>query len=307
MWVYIARRLLALPLVLLGVSVLVFLALHLAPGDPAQIMLGEVAPREQLERLRQELGLDQPLVVQYVRWLGRLVQLDLGRSIRSNRPVVEEIGARIPATAQLAATAVAVAVAIGVTAGVVSARRANTWVDQVVTVVAMAGVAMPVFWQALMLILLFSVYLGWLPPSGRLGGWQYLVLPAVTLGTSAAAAITRMTRSTMLEVLGLDFIRTARAKGVSEARVFFHHALRNALVPVVTIVGLEFGSLMAGAVITETVFAWPGVGRLVVDAIRSRDLPVVQGCVLFFAASYALINLVVDVTYALLDPRIRYG
>lgn len=302
---FVLKRLLMLVPVVLGVSVIVFGLLYLTPGDPALLMLGEHAPQEQYLALREKLGLDLPVHIQYLRWLGRALQLDLGDSIRSSRPVTEEIATRLPATAELAVLAVLVATLIGIPAGVISATRPNSWLDNILTVLALAGVSMPVFWQGLMLIIIFSVYLGWLPPSGRLGGWEYFVLPVITLGTSAAASITRMTRATMLEAIHEDYVRTARAKGLNERRVIYRHALRNALLPVVTIIGLQFGNLMAGAVITETIFAWPGIGRLAVDAIRTRDYPVVQGVVMTFALSYVLINLIVDLLYAYLDPRLR--
>lgn len=302
---FILKRLLAMIPILFCISVLVFAILHLAPGDPAVLMLGEGASPEQYEALRRELGLNDPYYVQYWRWLSRAVQLDLGRSIRSQKPVAEEIGERLPATGELALAAIALAVVIGIPAGVVSALRPNSVLDHVFSVGALAGISMPVYWQGLMLIILFSVRLGWLPSSGRMGGWEYLVLPAITLGTSAAASITRMTRTTMLEAIRQDYVRTARGKGVSEFKVIYRHALRNGLIPVVTVIGLEFGSLMAGAVITETIFAWPGIGRLAVDAIRSRDFPLVQGVVITFAVVYALVNLAVDLFYAYLDPRLR--
>lgn len=301
---YVVRRILMLVPVMLGVSILVFLIMHLAPGDPARMMLGERAPVEQLEALREQLGLNDPLPVQYVKWLSRVVQLDLGRSIRSNRPVLDEILSRLPATAELAFASIGLAILVGVPVGVLSAVRRNTLVDDVAMVGALAGIAMPVFWQGIMLMLIFSLTLEWLPSSGR-GDWTHLVLPAITLGTSSAASITRMTRSTMLETISQDYVRTARAKGLAERIVLYRHALRNALLPIVTVIGLEFGSLMAGAVITETIFAWPGIGRLAVDAIRSQDFPLVQGVILMFAAVYALINLVVDVVYAYLDPRLQ--
>lgn len=299
------KRILMLVPVVLGVSVIVFALLYLTPGDPALLMLGEQAPPQQYQALRQKLGLDDPIHIQYLRWLGRAVQLDLGDSIRSSRPVLEEIVERLPGTAELAFLAVLLATMIGIPAGVISATRPNSWLDNTLTVLALGGVSMPVFWQALMLIIIFSVSLGWLPPSGRLGGWEYFVLPVVTLGTSAAASITRMTRATMLEAIHEDYVRTARSKGLDERKVIYRHALRNALLPVVTVIGLEFGNLMAGAVITETIFAWPGIGRLAVDAIRTRDYPLVQGVVMTFAISYVLINLLVDLLYAYLDPRLR--
>lgn len=302
---FVAKRLLMLIPVLFGVSLIVFSIMHLTPGDPALLMLGEHAPPEQLANLREQLGLNDPVPVQYIRWVSRAVQLDLGRSLRSNKPVIEEIAERLPATAELALLAVTLAAAIGIPAGVISAVRPNSWLDNTLTVGALAGVSMPVFWQGLMLIIIFSVGLDWFPASGRLGGWQYLVLPVITLGTSATASITRMTRATMLETIQQDYVRTARAKGLSERTTVYRHALRNALIPVVTIIGLELGGLMAGAVITETIFAWPGIGSLAVDAIRSRNFPVVQGVVMTFAISYVLINLIVDLLYAFLDPRLR--
>jgi peptide/nickel transport system permease protein len=302
---YLARRVLLILPVMLGVSVIVFGIMHLTPGDPAMIMLGDNAPRADYEALRERLGLNEPIYVQYAIWLGRVVQLDLGRSIRSGRPVVDELRARLPATIELAVLATLLSVFVGIPLGVVSATRPNTVVDHTATVAAFGGLAMPVFWQGLMMILLFSVLLGWLPSSGRLGGWAYYVLPTITLGTSAIAAITRMTRATMLETLTQDYIRTGRSKGVHDRSLVYRHALRNAMIPVVTVIGLQFGGLLSGAVITETIFAWPGIGRLAVDAIRARDFPVVQGVVLVFAIMYALVNLFVDVLYAYLDPRLR--
>lgn len=302
---YIVKRILLIIPIMLGVSVIVFGIMHLTPGDPALLMLGETAPQEQVDAIRQRLGLNEPIYVQYGIWLGRVLQLDLGRSIRSNRPVLNEITARLPATLELAVVATLLAILIGVPLGVLSATRPNSLLDNVATVSALGGLAMPVFWQGLMMILIFSVWLGWFPSSGRLGGWAYYVLPAVTLGTSAIAAITRMTRSTMLETKTQDYIRTARSKGVFERNVIYRHALRNALIPVVTVIGLQFGNLLSGAVITETIFAWPGIGRLAVDAIRAKDFPVVQGVVLVFAITYALVNLFVDVVYVYLDPRLK--
>lgn len=291
--------------IMLGVSVIVFGIMHLTPGDPALLMIGEGAPEAQYEALRERLALDEPLPVQYVRWVGNVVRLDLGRSIRSGRPVLSEIRARLPATLELAALATVLAIVVGIPIGVFSATRPNSVIDHSATVLAFGGLAMPVFWQGLMMIIIFSVWLGWFPSSGRLGSWEYYVLPSITLGTSAIAAITRMTRATMLETIGQDYIRTARSKGQRESIVVYQHALRNALIPVVTVIGLQFGTLLAGAVLTETIFSWPGIGRLAVDAIRAKDFPVVQGVVLVFALTYALVNLLVDLTYAYLDPRLR--
>ncbi len=305
LWKYVLRRVIMLIPVLIGISIFAFLMMHLTPGDPAQLMLGEQAPEETLAALRTRMGLDQPLPVQYVVWLGRAVRFDFGRSLRSNKPVVQELLERLPATGQLALAAVAISLVIGIPVGVISATKPNSIFDNVAMVGALAGVGMPAFWQGIMLILIFSVTLGWLPSSGRMGGLEYIILPALTLGTASTASIARMTRSTMLEVLSQDYIRTARSKGLSKLRVVVKHALRNALIPVVTIVGLQFGYLMAGAVLTETIFAWPGIGRLIVEAINAKDFPVVQGTIMMFAVVYAFINLVVDITYAFLDPRLR--
>jgi peptide/nickel transport system permease protein len=302
---YILRRIVLLIPILFGVTIIVFGIMFLTPGDAAILMLGENAPQAELEALRERLGLDEPAYVQYGMWLGRVVQLDFGRSIRSGRPVTREVMARLPATIELAVLATLLSIAVGVPLGVLSATRPNTAIDHVATVAAFGGLAMPVFWQGLVLILLFAVLLGWLPPSGRLGGWQYYVLPTITLGTSAIAAITRMTRATMLETLSQDYVRTARSKGVHPRSMIYRHALRNAMIPIVTVIGLQFGQLLSGAVITETIFAWPGIGRLAVDSIRSKDFPTVQGVVMVFALLYALVNLFTDVLYAYLDPRLK--
>jgi peptide/nickel transport system permease protein len=309
MFQYVVKRILLVIPVLFGVSILVFGIMHLSPGDPAVLMLGEGAPEAELEALRVRLGLNEPPHVQYGMWIGRVLQGDFGRSIRSNRPVAAEIASRLLPTIELAVLATLLSVAIGIPIGVLSATRPNSLLDNVTMVAALGGLAMPVFWQALMMILIFSLWLGWFPSSGRLGGWEYYVLPTLTLGTSSVAAITRMTRSTMLETIRQDYVRTAHSKGVAERRVVYRHALRNALIPVVTVIGLQFGSLLAGAVLTETIFNWPGIGRLAVDAIRAQDFPVVQGVILVFAIAYALVNLLVDLTYAALDPRlrVRYG
>jgi peptide/nickel transport system permease protein len=302
---YIFRRIILMIPILLGVSVIVFGIMYLTPGDAAILMLGENAPAQELEDLREQLGLNEPPYVQYGIWIAKVVRLDFGRSIRSGRPVTDEIRSRIPATAELAVLATLLAVAIGVPLGVISANRPNTVVDHVATVAAFGGLAMPVFWQGLMMILIFALWLGWLPPSGRLGGWSYYVLPTITLGTSAIAAITRMTRATMLETLNQDYVRTARSKGLTHRNIVYRHALRNAMIPIVTVIGLQFGGLLSGAVITETIFSWPGIGRLAIDAIRSKDFPVVQGVVMVFAIMYALVNLATDLLYAYLDPRLK--
>jgi ABC-type dipeptide/oligopeptide/nickel transport system permease component len=291
--------------VLLGVSVVVFVAIRLIPGDPAQLMAGQAATEEVVRQIRQSLGLDQPLPVQYLYFLRNVVRGDLGRSLFNGAPVVEELGQRFPRTVRLALASMAVASLIGIPAGILAATRRLTWVDTAVMVVALVGVSMPVFWLGLNLILVFSVRLQWFPAFGY-ETWRHLVLPSITLGAASAAVVARMTRSAMLEVLGQDYIRTARAKGLSERAVVNRHALRNALIPVVTILGLQLGTLLSGAVLTETVFAWPGVGRLLVDAVLARDYPIIQGTTLLIAATFVALNLAVDLLYGLLDPRIRY-
>lgn len=305
MWRYIIRRLLSLIPVLIGISLFVFLLMHLTPGDPAQLMLGEGAPAHQLEALRESMGLNEPWHVQYLNWLKNAVKLDFGHSLRSKKPVSMELLDRLPATAELALAAVTIAVCIGVPVGILSASRPNSVFDNVAMIGALTGVGMPAFWQGIMLILVFSVTFQLFPSSGRMGGIQYLVLPAITLGTAATASIARLTRSAMLDVLQQDYVRTARAKGLRRRGVIYRHALRNALIPVVTMIGLQFGGLMSGAVLTETIFAWPGIGRMLVEAINNKDFPLVQGTIMTFAVTYAIVNLLVDLLYAVLDPRLR--
>lgn len=305
MWRYILRRLLMLIPVLIGISIFVFLLMYFTPGDPAQLMLGEGAPRHQLEALRESMGLNEPVHIQYFNWLKNAVRGDLGQSLRSRKLVTTEILDRLPATAELAFAAVVFAVLVGMPVGILSASKPNSFFDNVAMVGALSGVGMPVFWQGIMLILLFSVILGVFPSSGRMGGLEYLVLPAITLGTAATASIARLTRSAMLDVMQQDYVRTARAKGVRRHVVIYRHALRNALIPVVTMIGLQFGGLMSGAVLTETIFAWPGIGRMLVEAINNKDFPLVQGTIMTFALTYALVNLLIDVLYAFLDPRLR--
>ncbi|AFV75572.1 ABC-type dipeptide/oligopeptide/nickel transport system, permease component [Thermus oshimai JL-2] len=302
---YILRRLLiALP-TLFGVVVLVFLMVRLAPGDPAVLLAGEFATPETLEAIRARYGLDRSLPEQFLIYLGALLRGDLGESARSRRPVLEELATYFPNTLELAAAAILVALLLGVPLGVLAALRPGSGLDLGVMVLALLGVSMPVFWFGLLAILIFSVGLGWFPVAGK-GTLAHLVLPAVTLGVNATALLARMTRGTLLEVLSQDYIRTARAKGLAERVVIFKHALRNALIPVVTVAGLEFGSLLSGAVITETIFAWPGLGQLLVGSILARDYPVVQGAVLLVAVSFVLVNLLVDLLYAWIDPRVRY-
>lgn len=305
MTTYLLRRIMAAIPSILGVLLIVFLMVRLAPGDPAVLMAGEFASPETLQRIRERFGLNEPLHTQFFIFMENLAQGDLGRSTRTNRPVVHDLMLTFPNTLQLALAAILVALLIGVPAGVLSAVRSGTTVDVFVTLASLIGVSMPVFWFGLLAILFFSVQLGWFPVSGK-GTLLHIVLPAITLGVSSMAIITRMTRSSMLEVLGQEFVRTARAKGLRQRIVVNKHALRNALIPVVTVGGLEFGSLMAGAVLTETVFNWPGIGQLLVGSILARDYPVVQGAVLLIATSFIVINLLVDLLYGLVDPRIRY-
>lgn len=312
MWRYIARRLAQTVPVLLGVSVLAFAIMHVVPGDPVRLIAGPDAPEEVVDRIRTELGLDRPLHVQYLSFLGRALQGDLGRSLRSRAPVVDDILARFPATLELTTVSMVIAVLIGIPLGVVSAVRRSTWVDYLAMGTSLSALSMPIFWLAIVAIWLFSLHLGWFPVSGRGGavwewdGMRHVALPALTLATTSVAIIGRLTRSGMLDVLGRDYVVTARAKGVSQLGVVGKHALANALIPVVTVVGLQYGFLLGGAVVTETIFAWPGIGRLAMTAILQRDYPVVQGCVLLVAVLFVLINLVVDLLYAWLDPRIRY-
>jgi len=305
MWAYIAKRLILTVPVLLGVSFVVFAIVRVLPGDPAQVLAGEAATKELIEGLRRDLGLDRPLLVQYVDFLGSLLRGDLGRSIRSKIPVTSELAIRVPNTMILALAGITVATLVGLPAGIISAVKPYSLIDTGVMLLALAGLSMPVFWSGLMLILVFAVLLGWLPAVGT-GTPAHIVLPAIAVGMTSAAIIARMTRSSMLEVLRSDYIRTARAKGVAERVVINRHALRNALIPVITVIGLQTGTLLSGAVLTESVFAWPGVGRLMVEGILARDYPLVQGAVLVVALSFVLVNLVVDLLYALADPRIRY-
>lgn len=306
MLAYVRGRLLAAVPVVLGVSIAVFLMLHLVPGDPIAVMFADSAlPPEQVAMLRKQLGLDDPLPVQYLRFIGNAVQGDLGRSIRTNRPVLPEILNQLPSTIQLTVAAMGVAIAIGMALGCIAALGRNTWVDAVSMAVSLLGVSMPSFWLGLMLIFLFSVALGWLPATGE-GGLERLFMPSLALGLYAAAVIARLTRSSMLEVLGQEYIRTARSKGLRERVVVLRHALRNALIPVITMIGLQAGILLSGAVVIETVFSRQGLGRLIVNGILAKDFPVVQGAVLFTAMMYVLVNLIVDLAYAWVDPRIHY-
>ena len=301
---FLARRLALSVPVLLGVATLVFSLIHLVPGDPAQAMLGETASQADVEALRQRLGLDRPLLEQYGGFLIGLAHGDLGTSLRTGEPVAQQIRGRVPATMELAAAAMLVAIGIAIPLGVLAAMRRGTAVDAASMTLALTGISVPNFWLGPLLAIVFAVQLQWLPVSGR-GTWAHLVLPAVSLGAGLAAILARMTRATLLEELRELYVQAARARGVSPARAVLAHALRNGLIPVVTLLGLQFGNVLTGAVITETVFAWPGIGRLLIQSIGFRDYPVVQGCILFIATTYVLVNLATDLAYGALDPRIR--
>jgi ABC-type dipeptide/oligopeptide/nickel transport system permease component len=306
MLVYLQQRLLlALPVVL-GVSVLVFAIVHLLPGDPVLVMLsGANATPEQVAELRAQMRFDDPLIAQYARFLGRAVTGDLGRSIFSKRPVAAEIGDQLPSTLELAGAAIVIAVALGLVLGILAALRPHSWLDRASMLVALGGVSMPSFWLGLLLIFSFSLELGWLPATGQ-GGWRRLLLPAATIGLNYAAVVARLVRSSFLEVLGQAYIGTARAKGLAERAVVLKHALGNALIPVVTIIGVQLGNLLAGTIIVETVFSRRGMGRLAVTAVLDKDYPLIQGVVLVSALGYVLVNLLVDVSYSIIDPRIRH-
>jgi len=302
---YVTQRLLQSLVVLLGVTALVFSLLHLAPGDPVLMMLPEGASQEQVDDLRNRLGLDRPLVDQFVSFLDRAVRGDLGTSLFHREPALQVVLRYFPSTAVLAVTALLLTVAIGVPLGVISALKRDSFLDYLAMGFAVLGQAVPPFWLGIMLILIFSVNLGWFPTYGS-GSWRHLVLPAVTLGAYLMALITRLTRSGLLEVLNTDYVRTAHAKGLRFGQVIWRHAFRNTLLPLVTVLGLQLGGLMAGAIVTETVFAWPGVGSIIVHAIFARDYPVIQAAVLFLSVVFVTVNVLVDVLYAYIDPRIRY-
>jgi peptide/nickel transport system permease protein len=302
---YLFQRLLLFLPTLLGAVTLVFALIHMVPGDPVEAMLGETARPVDKETLRRELGLDQPLSRQYLHFLAGLAQGDLGRSLYRQSAVMELISKRLPATLELSLAALGVAIALAFFLGIIAAARRDSWVDRLSMLFSMLGLAMPNFWLGPLLMILFSIELGWLPVSGR-GGPAHLILPALTLGMAMAAILTRMVRSGLLETIHEDYIRTARAKGLSERTVWLKHALRNSLLSVITVIGLQFGSLLAGSIITESIFSWPGLGRLTIEAIQTRDYPLVQGCVLAIAVSYLLVNLMTDLLYRLVDPRIRY-
>ncbi|GMA14249.1 ABC transporter permease (plasmid) [Deinococcus metallilatus] len=323
---FVARRMLQFIPVLLGVLLVVFLVLRLIPGDPAAVLLGTEGSAAERQRLEVVLGLDQPLYVQFVRYVERTLSGDLGRSIFQGVDVSKLILEALPATIELALLALAIVVIVAIPLGIWAAIRAKSWVDVTITVITLLGVSMPLVWVGILLILLFSQQLGWLPPFGQgpslasglqavfrgqvaplAQGLRYAILPAVTLAFGSIAIVVRLTRSSMLEVLQLDYVRTARAKGAADRTVILKHAFRNALLPIVTIIGLQLGALLGGAIITETIFAWPGIGRLIVTAINQRDYPVVQGSVVFVAIFVSLINLLVDISYGYINPKIRYS
>lgn len=306
---FVLKRLALTVPVLIGVTLLVFLMIHATPGDPVQLLLGQEYSEEVAEIRRRQLGLDRPIIVQYARWLFRAVQGDLGRSLARPDPVADAIAARLPTTMTLAGLSVLLSLVISLPLGVASAVFKGQFVDHASRVLSLIGLSVPVFWLGLILMVFFSRDLGWFPASGNVDrfGVRALVLPTVTLGASLTGLVTRMVRSTMLEVLDADFIRTARSKGLREAVVVFRHALKNALIPVVTVVGMQFGGLLSGAVLTESVFNMAGFGRLLMEAIGSRDFPLIQGCMLVTTLIFISVNLLVDLTYAVIDPRIRYS
>jgi len=304
---YIGRRLLGAIPVLWGVATLVFVVMRLLPGDPAVLMLSEAGGSAQaIAELRTELGLDESLSIQYGRYLARLAQADLGTSLFTQRPVITTIAEQLPSTIELAVAAMLVAILLGTALGILAAARQGTWLDGSIMAVAVVGISIPIFWSAILLIWLFALVLGWLPATGQ-GGPRYLILPALVLGFASAGAITRLVRASLLEVMDQDFVRTAQAKGLAERTILFRHAIKSAFIPVTSIIGLQFGFLLGGTVVIETIFSRPGIGRLMVNAILWKDLPLVQGVVLLIALIYTLVNLATDVCYAYLDPRIRYG
>ncbi len=304
MWKYVAKRILHMIPVLIGVTFVVFTLLYLTPGDPAKIILGESATVETIRELRGEMGLDDPFLLQFWRYLKNAATGNIGRSYMTGAPVAHEIMAAFPSTLKLGFLSIFIAIFVGIPLGIISAVRQYSVLDTAAMFFALVGISMPVFWLGLLLILFFSVYLGWFPASG-FDTFRAMILPAIALSTASIAMISRMTRSSMLEVIHSDYIRTVRAKGQKERIIVWRHALGNALIPIVTIAGLQFGQLLEGAVLTETIFSIPGVGRLMVDAIKSRDYPMVQGGILYMALAFTVVNLIVDLLYACVDPRIR--
>jgi peptide/nickel transport system permease protein len=301
---YVTKRVVSLLPVLLGVTFIVFMILNVAPGDPTRMLLGDMATPEQVAALRAELGLDKPLLVQYVKYMGNLARGNFGLSYRTKEPVAQEILSRFPHTIRLALVSMIFSIILAIPLGIVAAVRQNTLVDNISMIAALVGVSIPMFWLALLLILVFSLKLGWFPVAGA-SKWNSIVLPAVALGVMNMALTARTTRSSMLETIRQDYIRTARSKGLPWSRVIRDHAFKNALIPTITVIGLQVGNLLGGAVLAETVFAWPGVGRLMVQAIAGRDTPMVLGCIVVFTVSISVVNLAVDLLYGFVDPRIR--
>ena len=301
---YILKRLLALIPVILGVTFLVFMIMQLAPGDAAKLMLGEGATQEEVETLREEMGLNDPLIVQYGRYMLDFCQGDLGTSYSTKRPVANEVFSRFPYTLKLSVVAGIVSIILAIPLGIIAAVKQNTLFDNISMIISLIGVSMPVFWLALLLVLFFSLKLGWFPVQGA-DGWRSYILPAISLGFMNMAAIARTTRSSMLETIRQDYIRTARAKGVSNRDVVVRHAFRNALIPTITVCGIQMGQLLGGSVLTETVFAWPGIGRLLVQSINARDIPMVLGCMVVMTVCFSIVNLLIDLLYGFTDPRIR--
>ncbi|GKU85076.1 nickel ABC transporter permease [Niallia sp. NCCP-28] len=302
MLTFILKRIIQTIPIMLGVIFIIFLIMHLVPGDPATLIVGESAPPEVVEKVREELGLNEPFLIQYFHYIGNVLHGDFGLSYRSNRPVIDEVMFRLPTTLALSLVSILITIFIGLIAGIVSATKQNSWSDRILMIVSLIGVSFPSFWIGLMLIYIFSVKLGLLPTSGW-GTVQQMILPAITLGLMGAAVVARMTRSSMLEVIRLDYIRTAKAKGLRENIIVYKHALKNALIPIITVIGLQFGSLLSGAVIIESVFSINGLGRMIVDAIKMRDLPVVQGGVLVASLLFVFVNLLVDILYRKFNKR----
>ena len=302
---YIIRRLIAMIPVVIGITFLVFMIMQLAPGDPVRMILGDSAEPEAIEAMREEMGLNDPVLVQYGRYMVNLLHGDMGTSYTNQRPVAHEAFSRVPATFELALVSAVVSILIAIPLGVVAAVKQNTLFDNLSMVLSLVGISMPAFWLALMLMLVFSLRLGWFPVQGNSDGWRSFVLPSIAIGFMNMAAIARTTRSSMLETIRQDYIRTARSKGISEGEVIMHHAFGNALIPTITVVGVQLGGLLGGAVLTETVFAWPGLGRLMVQAVNGRDVPVVMGCIVILSIGFSIVNLIVDLAYGFIDPRVR--
>lgn len=301
---YLIKRLLMLIPVIIGVTFLVFFIISLTPGDVAAMIIGDGATQESIQELRTEMGLDDPVIVQYGRYMGRLLTGDMGESYATGKTVVSEIGSRFPNTFKLTVLSIIISIIISIPIGVISATKQYSIFDNLGMVLALVGISMPSFWLGLILIIIFSLKMG-LFPSGGAEGFKSIVLPAITLGVASTASITRTTRSTMLEVIRQDYIRTAKAKGVSNKVVVRKHALKNALIPAITVIGLEFGIMLGGAILTETVFSWPGIGRLMVESIQRKDIPMVLGCIITFSVCFSVVNLIIDILYAYIDPRIK--